>query len=126
VTDPQSPAELAEQAAEAIRALNRTTFSPDPTPPGYVQPSDVAATVGALETLAQRLPQAFRQASQWLSDGDDDGRIGDDRHGDPQLVVMEARHHLRIAEDLAISLAATLTKAHNLTARMTGTEGDLA
>lgn len=74
MTDP-TPAALAEQAAEAIRALNRSTFAPDPTPPGYTEPAEVAATVASLRILADRLPQALRQASQWLADQDRAGRL---------------------------------------------------
>jgi hypothetical protein len=119
VTDP-TPAALAEQAAEAIRALNHATIRGG----GYTYPSDVDRVIGSLTTLAQRLPQALRQAGQWLADQDCAGRIGDDRGGDPGLVVMEASSELANASHAAESLARVLARSSRLTARMTSTGGD--
>jgi pimeloyl-ACP methyl ester carboxylesterase len=60
-------------AAEAVRWLNRTTIDSG----GYVYPGDIYSTIGNLETLLQRLPQALRQAARALQAIDDAGHVVD-------------------------------------------------
>ncbi|MEZ7005701.1 hypothetical protein [Streptomyces sp. AD55] len=58
MTDPKTPAQLADDAAEAIRALNHATQSQRP---GWKYPSDAYSVVGALARMAAGLPQALDQ-----------------------------------------------------------------
>jgi hypothetical protein len=59
VTGPAlSPARLASDAAEAVRALNDATR---PGTSGLIYPADAYDVTGALGLLASRLPQALAQ-----------------------------------------------------------------
>lgn len=73
-----SPAERAWDAADAVRGLNHATLAVTGPRAGYRYPCDVDAVLGALQTLAERLPQALAQASAWLGDQHHHARIGHD------------------------------------------------
>ena len=76
---PATPGEAAWQAADAIRALNHLTLVTTDPHAGYLGPDDVASVIGGLHTLAERLPQALRQASSWLTSQHHHDRISHDR-----------------------------------------------
>jgi hypothetical protein len=80
---PMTPGESAWQSAEAIRVLNHLTLASSGPTSGYTYPSDVDTVLGALQTLAQRLPQAVRQTSSWLTGQHQRGRIGHDQQPSP-------------------------------------------
>lgn len=56
---------IADDASEAIRALNHATLPADGCP-GLQYPSDAYVLLGALAQLAQRLPQLLEQISAFL------------------------------------------------------------
>lgn len=66
----------AEQAAEAIRRLNHLTRGHA----GYEEPADVYSTLVELHAMAHRVPQALRQAQEWLYREVEAGRVYDDRN----------------------------------------------
>ena len=113
-----TPAELARQAAEAVRALNHATLTG-----GYVTPSDVDAVVAVLEALAQRLPQALRQAATWLEAEHDAGRVGVDDTDEVLLAMAKVTGGFGAAIGAASTLHAVLRGLHHETAHLTGTEG---
>lgn len=72
MTDGDHPesAVVAQDAAEAIRTLNHLTMGS-----GLRSPADVYTVLGALSTLAERLPQTFRQLTVVLERQLQDGVI---------------------------------------------------
>ncbi|PVE13145.1 hypothetical protein [Streptomyces scopuliridis] len=58
MTEPKTPAQLADDAAEAVRAINHATQSQRP---GWEFPGDAYSVVGALARMAAGLPQALDQ-----------------------------------------------------------------
>src|ERR1019366_525922 len=54
------PPDLADQADQAIRALNHLT------PEGLEYPGDLYEVIASLKLMAQRLPQLFGQLTAWL------------------------------------------------------------
>jgi hypothetical protein len=64
VTPPQARV-LADQASDAIRALNHATF-PAAGFPCLQYPSDAYVLLGSIAELAARLPQLFMQVSAFL------------------------------------------------------------
>lgn len=67
----RTPATIATDAAESIRALNHRTLAPK----SYVQPGDVSDTAGAIATLLERLPQAIDQMEAAMLDFQDTNAI---------------------------------------------------
>ena len=61
---------VAQDAAEAIRTLNHLTMGS-----GLRSPADVYTVLGALSTLAERLPHTFQQLSSFLERQLQDGVI---------------------------------------------------
>lgn len=59
----RTPPQIANSAAEEIRALNHRTLDPKV----FNQPGDVSATADALTTLVQRLPQTLAQLEAGLT-----------------------------------------------------------
>lgn len=113
---PSTPVEWAERAAEAIRGLNHASRA------GYVWPSDVDATVGELQLLAERLPQALNQTARWLSRQDLAGRVGHDAGDDPTVVVGMVLADLEYAAAQATNLAGLLAAARTNTTHLTGVQ----
>jgi hypothetical protein len=105
----------ADDAAEAIRALNHTTLGG-----GYEWPGDVYAVLGSLHAMAYRLPQALDQAITWLETARIAGRIGHDHGINPTPTVHEAVGGLVQAAIYARKLAHALEEAHTCTAHLTG------
>ncbi|MEO3750150.1 hypothetical protein [Streptomyces sp. B6B3] len=78
--------QLAEQAAEAIRALNHATRA---TPNACLRyPGDVYATFGELVAMAGRLPQAIGQLALFIDVLQDEGRLRHDS-GNPSRLGIE-------------------------------------
>ena len=122
-----TPADWADQAAEAIRRLNHATLSSED---GYVHPSDVDATLANLQVLVQRLPQALVQMRVWLKAQAQAGRVGHDAipmtfgreaaavHA--MASVMEAADELATAAAWLSSVNLPLTQARKETSHLTG------
>ena len=105
-----TPGALADAAAEAIRALNHATIGGG----GLVHPADAYDVLGALATLAARLPQALGQVQDFLDDATEHGRIAvvDGEHaGDPIAAVTTCAHHLDHAAAAAHRLHEALDAA---------------
>ena len=64
-TTPAEARALADDASEAIRALNHATHPADWCP-GLLHPADAYAVLGALHELVYRLPQLFAHISAFL------------------------------------------------------------
>jgi len=110
----------AEAAAESIRRLNHETIRD-----GYRWPSEVAEVVGELQLVAERLPQALRQAAAWLQTEHGAGRVGHDTAPDAvTAVVAEMLTDLAIAGERAESLAGALRFAHANANHLTGVVDD--
>ena len=66
--------DLADQAADVIRALNHVTL---PGAADYGYPADVSVVIGSLGRLVRDLPQSLRQAGRWLADAHARGAVRD-------------------------------------------------
>ena len=108
-----SAADHAWRVAEDVRRLNAATFSSD----GYQDPSDVDAVIGGLRVAADRIPQALRQASQWLAA--QNGRLRSDDGQDMAGQLRRVYALLTAAEAEAHGLAATLESVRSVTAHLT-------
>ena len=117
-----SPAQLAEQAAEAVRALNHATF------PGSGQltwPADAYDVLASLALLAARLPQAFGQLDRFLTGEVEAGRVvidGGEFAGDPAAAAAAAGHWLDQARGYADRLHRVLDQAQQALAYAAATE----
>jgi hypothetical protein len=122
VFDGKTATEHAEDAAQAIRAINHLTFHAS----ALAYPSDAWRLIGQLNVLAARLPQAFRQIAHLLQRWQDAGQVGIDpgtRYaGNPALAIATAEIHLtedatvaagQLAEALDVVWEA-LTYAHHI------------
>ncbi|MDT7548071.1 MAG: hypothetical protein QOE84_465 [Actinomycetota bacterium] len=94
-----TPAEaraLADDASEAIRALNHATHPADCCP-RLRYPADAYDLLAALHELAARLPQLLAHISAFLQQQLQHDIIaidGGEHAGDPLAAIGSARHHL--------------------------------
>lgn len=108
-----SPAALAGQAAEAVRALNHATL---PGAGGMVFPADAYDVTGQLTLLASRLPQALAQLLAFLNTEVQAGRVvivAGDNAGDPAAVLAAVTGSLDAAVASARRLHQALDAAQN-------------
>jgi hypothetical protein len=109
MTEVKTPAQLADDAAGAIRALNHATLSPRD---GWEFPADAYSVVGNLHELAARLPQAIGQLHRFISGLEAAGHLSSDNNTlDRDLVY--AYEGLQEAREAAAKLGAALSRAHN-------------
>lgn len=110
--------DLADQAAEAIRALNEGTH-PAEGAPAIEVPNDLAALFGGLALMAGRLPQLLAQSGGWLEHHihqlDAHGGMFD---GDPVAAVATAQAVLADATTAALALARHLRDVQNVLAAL--------
>jgi len=109
---PATPAQLVNDAAEAIRSANHATLSAGPAL-GWEFPSDAYDVVGNLLEMVQRLPQLLGQVevfTQHLAEGD---HIRSDRGGNGTTEVAAALDALSRASTDALSMTAALDTAHS-------------
>lgn len=114
--DPHTPAQLADDAAEAIRGLNHATF---PGTSALVFPSDAYDVIASMSVLASRLPQLLGQLDRFLSREVDAGRVsvdGGEFAGDPEAAAAATSCWLEQARAAAHRLAHTLGQAQQATA----------
>jgi pantothenate kinase len=109
-------ADMADQASEAIRALNHATIFGDD-----LAVTDVYDTLAALSALSQRLPQTFSQMSDVLEAHLAAGRLGVDdigvyRHA--SSAVSAARTALAAAAAAAEAMDRAVHDAHQAAARL--------
>ena len=110
MTDAKTPAQLADQAAEAVRALNHLTGTPQAD---WEYPADAYSVIGNLEAMAQRLPQLYGQISRFLQRLADEDHIRSDRGGNGAEEVAAAIDGLTRAAEDATAMAAALDTVHS-------------
>jgi hypothetical protein len=106
-----SPAGLADQAAELVRALNHATL---PGAGGLTYPADAYSVLANLAVLAVRLPQALTQAETFLANELAAGRVvivHGEHAGDPQAALAQAAAWLHAARASAHRLHVDLDHA---------------
>lgn len=107
------PADLAGQAAEAVRALNHATLAGSG---GLAFPADAYDVTGALAVLASRLPQALAQLQAFLNAEVEAGRVvivAGEHAGDPAAVLAAVTASLDSAVASARRLHQALDAAQN-------------
>jgi hypothetical protein len=112
MTDPKTPAQLASDAAEAVRGLNHATLSLGHLDWEY--PSNAYSVIGGLERAVAYLPQALEQTWKLLSGLAADGHVGSTT-GNPDEDLSAASAALEEARAYAAALNAALQRAHNAT-----------
>ncbi|MHB1597251.1 MAG: hypothetical protein ACYCO9_23395 [Streptosporangiaceae bacterium] len=123
MTGPATPAELAGQAAEAVRALNHATL---PGTGGLAYPADTYEVTGQLSVLAARLPQALAQLLTFLQGQAAAGRVAvvaGEHQGDPAAMLTAVTADLDAAVASARRLHHSLDAAQNHLTWAAGTEG---
>ncbi|HUZ35997.1 MAG TPA: hypothetical protein VMV17_06690 [Streptosporangiaceae bacterium] len=113
MTGPATPAELAGQAAEAVRALNHATL---PGAGGLEYPADAYEVTGQLSVLAARLPQALAQLLAFLADQASAGAItvvAGQHAGDPAAMLAAVTADLDAAAASARRLHQALDAGQN-------------
>ncbi len=118
MTDAKTPAEHAEQAADAINALNHATLSPSYEGGGWWWPSDTYDVIGRLDRMAGGLPQALEQVGMLLAGLDEHGHVGSD-HGDAPARLEATMAALGDARRAALQLQRALARAHSATSALT-------
>lgn len=108
MTEPKTPAQLADDAAEAVRALNHATLS---TRDGWEFPADAYSVVGNLGTLVMRLPQALEQLTEFIDQLHADGHVRADG-GDTRDRMIALRAGTVGAVDAAEKLRSALDEMH--------------
>ena len=87
----RTPAQIADTAAEEVRALCHATH---PFKAGWRQPADISDTAHNLALVVDRLPQALQQLSAGLQDLHDKGAVRDDSGTSVDERVAAARRDL--------------------------------
>lgn len=108
MTSRPSPARLADQAAEAIRALNHATRGD-----GLEYPADVYDVVASLKLMEQRLPQLYGQLASFLTAENEAGRVAHDTGEPSSPYVTETIAALAAARLSSAATAEALDDAHN-------------
>lgn len=104
---PTTAAALAEQAAEAVRALNHATLRVPGARMRY--PGDAYTVIGNLSELAMRLPQALTQLQRFIDELEAAGHLRHDT-GDPRRLT-RALDGLHTSTDDAVRAARHLYRA---------------
>jgi hypothetical protein len=106
--------EIADQAAEAVRALNELTSDGA----DYARLDDVRDVIASLERMGQDLPQLCEQLARILVVQREDGQITQEAGRDPELWVVEAIEALAAAGQAADMMTAALTQAIRTSAEL--------
>ncbi len=114
-----TPAQLAGEAFEAIRAINQQTIRNSLD--GYEWPSDVFDTVLQSARTVQGLQQALEQAGRWLQKRGHKGLVGVDAEG-RQEDLPRSLAGLMTARDAAALLYSELDEVAQRTAHLTSRE----
>jgi hypothetical protein len=100
----QSPAEVADAIAEAVRTLNYMTGAGGNVELEY--PAELSQVTANLKIAADRLPQLFGQMANWLTDQHTAGRVAHDQGRDAgEYVAAVVEALLRASQD-AVTLGA--------------------
>lgn len=107
--------EIAEQAAEAVRALN--DLAPDAA--DFASPADVRDVIRGLERMSQGLPHLSEQLARILVVQREHGQIPDGSGEVPDFWVIEAVEALASVGQAADMLTAALHQALNAATELT-------
>lgn len=109
--EPRTPAQLADDAAEVVRALAHATLIRPAA--GWEYPGDAYSTVGNLATMAHRVPQALGQVESFVGEYADEGRLRS-AHGPDDLTRRLLAFHSAMAEAIrhARALERALSRAY--------------
>ena len=99
--------EVAEQAAEAVRALSHLTADTGE----LTDPDEVRDVVSGLAQMGRELPQVCEQLARFLVAQHEDGRLVHGSGPDPDFVLVEVSEALSAAGRAADMMAAALTEA---------------
>lgn len=105
----KTPAKLADEAAEAIRAINHLTRS---SRDDWQYPGDVYSLVANLSQMAMMLPQALEQASRLIDKLNEGGHLRSDKDQLDQDLG-EVFYGLDDARNAAEKLYGSLNRAHS-------------
>ena len=106
----KTPAQLADDAAEAIRAVNHLTRSLGSE--GWQYPGDAYSVVGNLSEAAMRLGQALNQVAAFVRELHDEGHLRSDKDT-LDADVNAATGGLYDAFDASQQLYEALNRAHS-------------
>ncbi len=106
--------EIADQAAEAIHALNELTSDGA----DFTRLDDVRDVIASLERVSQDLPQLCEQLARILVVQREEGQITQESGRDPELWVVEAIEALASAGQAADMMTAALTQAVRTSAEL--------
>ncbi|HEX6522451.1 MAG TPA: hypothetical protein VF070_20945 [Streptosporangiaceae bacterium] len=106
--------EIADQAAEAVRALNDLTSGGTE----FVGPDEVRDVIGSLERMGQSLPRLCEQLARILVVQREDGQIADGSGRDLDFWVVEAVEALGAAGQAADMMTAALGQASKTSAEL--------
>ena len=104
-----TPAQLASQAAEAVRSLNHATIT---VGEGWEYAPQAYQVLGQLAHLARMLPQAVEQTLLPAQNTHQDGWLTVDGGGAPDRAIKHLGDAVRTAVQAAELLAAALDHAH--------------
>jgi len=116
-----TPAEVVEEAAEALRHLNHLTLAaPSPGVPGWEDVCDVYRVLGELRFLADRLPQVCDQLAGSLQHlgGRAAWRTDDGTSRSPDEVVAIAITGLMMSRGIAEELGGAIEQTHGAVAHL--------
>ncbi|MFD9691334.1 hypothetical protein ACFWXO_36870 [Kitasatospora sp. NPDC059088] len=109
MSDYKTPAEHADVAAEAIRAINHLTRI---SQVDWEYPGDAYSTVANLAAMVHRLPQALDQIAAFVTRLSEEDHLRADRDLDPAALAASIRVGLNLAKGDAESLARRLDVVH--------------
>ena len=116
MADHTPPPQIAQAAADALRALNQATL-PWQRTEDWRDPSDAHSTVGGLSTTALRLPQAIDQIGVLIQRLESEGHLRSDR-GTLDSDLAEVYAGLGEAKVAAERLHQALNRAHSALASL--------
>jgi hypothetical protein len=114
LTSTMTMREIAEQAAEAIRALNELAADGA----AFASIEDARQVIASLERMGQDLPRLCEQLARILVVQREDGQVGGGPGQDPDFWVTEAIEALAAAGRAADMMTAALTQAGRTSAEL--------
>jgi hypothetical protein len=117
LTSTYTPCEIANRAADAIRALNEVTHGGGE----LTSAADVATIVARLELIGQGLPQLCEQLARFLVIQHEDGQVTQLDGQDTAVCVTDIVEALAAAGQAADMMAAALSEARAASAALSPT-----
>jgi len=114
LTSTMTPCEIADQAADAIRALNEVTHGGGE----LSSAADVRRIVASLELIGLGLPQLYEQLARFLVIKHEDGQVTQLDGQDIDTSITDVVEALAAAGQAADMMAAALTEARATSASL--------